>query len=344
MSILRSKHSGWTWDNKRTPFGGGKGSSAPAAPDYTAAAQQTAQGNLEAARAAASANRVNQITPYGNLTYSQSQQPTFNSDAYRTALDAYNTARQSYQPQMDEYGNVTNPMDITAPNYNDFISQPNPDQGWTATTTLSPEQQQLLDIQNQTSIGMGNLQNQGLNYVEDMISQPFDTSKLPQTGINAGENMTDSIMRRLQPQLQMETKSFDQKMANQGIPVGSEAYQNAKRMFDMTQNDRLTSAVINGTQTGLQANQQAFGQAGYIRNEPINTLNAIRSGSQVTNPTFQSVPQQATTQGADILGATQAGYNAQLGASNASNASSAANTGGLYQLGGTALMAGAMFM
>lgn len=49
--------------------GGGKGS-APPAPDYAGAARATATGNLEAARAAAAANRVNQITPYGNLTYS----------------------------------------------------------------------------------------------------------------------------------------------------------------------------------------------------------------------------------------------------------------------------------
>ena len=298
MSILRSKHSGWTWEGKRTPFGGGGkgGGSAPPPPDYKGAAQETSQGNLEAARVATAANRVNQVTPYGNLNY---------------AITG-----------ADPYGNPT----------------------WTATTTLSPDQQKLLELQNQTSIGMGNLQNQGLGYVEKMIQEPFSTANLPQIGINAGENYSDAIMRRLQPQLAMEEKSFNQQMANQGIPVGSEAYSNARRMFDMKQNDRLVAAQTGGIDVGLRANQQGFGQAGYIRNEPINTLNAIRSGSQVTNPTFQSVPQQATTQGADILGATQAGYNAQLGASNAQNAASAANTGGLYQLGGTALMAGAMFM
>jgi hypothetical protein len=298
MSILRhfNKHHGYTFEGKRTPFGGGKGGSAPPPPDYKGAAQETAAGNLDAARVATAANRVNQVTPYGNLDY---------------AITG-----------ADPYGNPT----------------------WTATTTLSPDQKQLLDLQNQTSIGMGNLQNKGLSYVENMINQPFDTTKLPQVGINAGENYSDAIMRRLQPQLQMEQKSFDQKMANQGIPVGSEAYGNAKRQFDMTQNDRLVAAQTGGIDVGLRANQQGFGQAGYVRNEPINTLNAIRSGSQVTNPTFQSVPQQATTQGADILGATQAGYNAQLGGYNAQQASSAANTGGMYQLGGTALMAGAMFL
>lgn len=351
MSILRSKHSGWTWEGKRTPFGGGKGGGAPPTPDYAGAAQQTAQGNLEAARSAAAANRVNQVTPYGNLTYSQQNGgPTFNSQAYQQAMDSYNQAMKGYGAtginSTDENGNPTTQYrgtQPTMPQYSDFVSQPNPDSGWTATTTLSPAQQQLLDIQNQTSIQMGGLQQKGLGYVENMINKPFDTSTLPQIGINAGENYSDAIMRRLQPQLQMEQKSFDQKMANQGIPVGSEAYTNAKRMFDMGQNDRLVSAQTGGIGVGLQANQQGFNQLGYMRNEPINTLNAIRSGSQVTNPTFQSVPQQATTQGADILGATQAGYNSQLGASNASNAASSANSSGLMALGGTAIMAGAMF-
>jgi hypothetical protein len=326
MSILRSKHSGWTWEGTRTPFGGGKGGGSPPPPDYTGAAKQTAEGNLEAARSASAANRVNQYTPYGNLVYAQNPTKSLNPAAYQSALSDWKAGgMQGAEPDPKQYMTY------------------NPDAGWSATTQLSPEQQQLLNIQNQTSIGMGNLQNKGLSYVENMISKPFDTSSLPQIGINAGENYSDAIMRRLQPQLQMEQKSFDQRMANQGIPVGSEAYQNARRIFDMGQNDRLVSAQTGGIDVGLRANQQGFGQAGYMRNEPVNTLNAIRSGSQVTNPTFQSVPQQATTQGPDILGATQAGYNAQLGASNAANAASSAQTGGLMQLGGTAIMAGAMF-
>jgi len=49
----------------------GKGGSAPPPPDYAGAAKATAAGDLEAARTAAAANRVNQYTPYGNLTYKE---------------------------------------------------------------------------------------------------------------------------------------------------------------------------------------------------------------------------------------------------------------------------------
>ena len=259
----------------------------PATPDYAGAAQQTAQGNLDAARAATAANRVNQVTPFGTLQYSVTGQ--------------------------DPYGNPT----------------------WTSTSALSPDQQALYDYDIQTSKGLGALQQQGLGYVSNMLQSPFDTSRLPQTGINAGEDMTQSIMRRLQPTLAMEQKQFDTQMANQGIPLGSEAYENAKRMFDQRQNDRLVSSVIQGTQTGLQARGQGFSEQAYQRNEPINTLNAVRSGSQVTNPNsfFVSAPQQATTAGADYLGAAGMTGNANIAAANASNAQRNAMISGLFSLG-----------
>jgi len=206
---------------------------------------------------------------------------------------------------------------------------------WTATSKLSPDQQALYDYDIASSKGLGQLQSKGLTYVSNMLDQPFNTRNLPQTGINPGEDMTQSIMRRLQPTLAMEQKQFDTQMANQGIPLGSEAYENARRMFDQRQNDKLVSSVIQGTQTGLQARGQGFSEQAYQRNEPINTLNAVRSGSQVTNPNsfFVSAPQQATTAGADMLGAAGMTGNANIAAANATNAQRNAMINGLFSIG-----------
>ena len=44
-------------------------SSAPPTPDYAGAAQATAAGNLEASKYATKANRADQFTPYGSLTW-----------------------------------------------------------------------------------------------------------------------------------------------------------------------------------------------------------------------------------------------------------------------------------
>jgi hypothetical protein len=268
----------------------GKSASAPPPPDYSGAAQATAQGNLEAARANIAANRVNQVTPYGSLNYNISGQ--------------------------DPYGNPT----------------------WTATQSLAPDQQKLLDIQNQLSIGTGQLGQKGLGYVENMINQPFDTSKLVSTGFNPSQSYQDAYMQRLKPQIEQGREALATQLANSGIPVGSEAYNRAMMTQGQKENDLLAAATTAGFGVGQQARQQGFNELAYQRNEPINTLNAVRSGAQVQSPTFVNPAMQANTAGADLLGATQMGYNANLAASNAQNAANNQMTSGLFSLGGAALM------
>jgi hypothetical protein len=265
---------------------------APPAPDYIGAAKETSAGNLEAARATAAANRTNQVTPYGNLTYTAN-------------------------PGTDRYGNTL----------------------YTATQTLSPEQQAIYNQESKLNQGLMQTANTGLNYANKVLSEPgVDTSKLPSYGINPGETYSDAIMRRLQPQIAQQSEMSDAQLANQGIAQGTEAYNNAKRQLSQQQNDLLTSAQIQGMNTGLSANQQAFQQEAYNQMQPINVINALRTGSQVQNPSFANTPNQAQTAGADILGATQAGYNAQLANVNAQNAASGGFMSGLMGLGGAGIM------
>jgi len=259
----------------------------PPAPDYAAAARETAQGNIDAARVATAANRVNQVTPYGNLTYKQTG--------------------------TDSYGNPT----------------------WTATQELSPAQQEIADKQASLSSGLLTTAQSGLDYAGNVIAKPgIDQSKLPSTGFDPGQSYQDAILKRLSPQLDRENQSFEQEMANKGIGVGTQAYNTAKQLLSQNQNDRLTSATVQGINTGLTANQQAFNQAGYNQMQPINVINALRTGSQVSTPNYVNPALQSTTQGPDLLAATTNKYNAQLGATNAANANTANFTSGLMNLGG----------
>ena len=68
--------------------------------------------------------------------------------------------------------------------------------------------------------------------------------------------------------------------------------------------------------------------------QPINVINALRTGSQVSSPNYVNPALQSTTQGPDLLAATTNKYNAQLGATNAANANTANFTSGLMNLGG----------
>ena len=209
---------------------------------------------------------------------------------------------------------------------------------WKATQSLAPAQQKLLDYQNQASLGLGQLTNKGLGYVSNMLENPFDTSKLPTTGFNPSQSYQDAYMQRLAPQIAQGREALNTQLANSGIPVGSEAYKRAMQAQGMKENDLLAAATTQGFGVGQQARQSALQEQAYLRNEPLNTLNAVRSGAQVQGPSFVNSAQQATTAGPDILGATQMGYNAQMGAANAQNAANNAMTQGLFSLAGAGAM------
>jgi hypothetical protein len=209
---------------------------------------------------------------------------------------------------------------------------------WSATQSLAPAQQQLLDYQNKASLGLGELTGKGLGYVSNMLDNPFDVSQLPSTGFNPSQSYQDAYMQRLAPQLQQGRERLEQQLANQGIQLGSEAYDRAMQNQAQRENDLLLGATTQGFGVGQQARQSALQEQAYLRNEPLNTLSAVRTGAQVQGPTFVNPAMQANTAGADILGATQMGYNAQMGAANAQNAANNAMTQGLFSLGGAALM------
>ena len=300
----------------------GKSSSPPPAPDYASAAKETAAGDLAAARSASAANRLNQYTPYGSLEYTQNATKTLDPTAYQSALNEWRAGgQQGAEPDPSQYMAY------------------NPDAGWAVTQKLSPEQQQLLDYQNQTSLGLGELTGKGLGYVNQMIQDPFSTKNLPSLGFDAGQQYQDAYMQRLAPQIAQSQEALDTKLANAGIPVGSEAYKRAQMTEAQRVNDLRLGATTQGFGTGLSARQQGFNEAAYQRNEPINTLNAVRTGAQVTNPSYVSTPQQATTKGADMLGAATAQGNYDTASANAAQAGQSGMTSGLMSLAGTAAMA-----
>ena len=262
---------------------------APAAPDYSAAARETSQGNIDAARVATAANRVNQVTPYGNLDYKITGE--------------------------DPYGNPT----------------------WTATTSLSEVGQQLLDNQNAASLGLGTTINSALSRVQDTMGQGFNPN-LPSTGFDPGQAYQDAYMQRLAPQIQQGQERLEQRLANQGIGIGTEAFDRAMRNQAQRENDLLLGATTQGFDVGARANQQAFGQELTKYNLPLNTLSALRTGAQVQNPTFVNSANQATTSGPDLLGAANMQYNASMGDFNAKNAAQQNLNSGIFSLGGAAMM------
>lgn len=397
---------------KRMTLEGGK-AKAPPAPDYTAAANATAAGNLETAKYTTAANRVNQVTPYGNLTYSMT--PTIDQGAYDKAMADYQSQLSNYNQELQNYNsqsrnqssspfgmgiggmasfsnqnqNLTSPIAPIAPTADKYQTG----QSWTATQTLSPEQQAIYEQESKLNQGLMATANRGLNYANDVLSQPgvdmsklpsiassigsnlpamtsnvpggqyatgynvqsatgdvanpmlqtstganqlaggnvtnpnvqtslnlanvpslksnidqygqiqnqINTSGLPSYGINPGETYSDAIMRRLQPDLERQRAAEEARLANQGIGLGSNAYSTAKDILGRQQNDAMTSAIVQGMGVGLQANQQQFGQNA-AQQQAINAAQAQGFGqnaaqTQAQNAANAQAYQQALASG-----------------------------------------------
>lgn len=264
--------------------------STPEAPDYAAAAQQTAAGNLDMAQFATNANRINQYTPYGDLTY-------------------------QYTPQYDAEGKETGA-------------------GWSQTMNLTPEAQNALDQQLALNTKYGETANIGFDRARELFENPqLDTSGLPARAINVGQTAQDAIMARLQPQLSQQEEALRTRLANQGITLGSDAYGREMTQQGQRANDLQMQAALQGINLDQANRSAALQEQAYLQDRPLNLINALRTGNQVSAPQFQQFAQQATTAGPDMLNATQAQYNAQVDAANAQNAGLSGALGGLLGVG-----------
>ena len=214
---------------------------------------------------------------------------------------------------------------------------------WSATQSLAQPFQQTL----------GNIQGQ----LQQATANPFDISKYQAqtgqgfTGMEGWDKATALINQRLQPQMAQQAESQKAALANQGIVPGTQAYENAMRTFNQSQNDLLTQAQLAGSQVQNQmqgqslaqqqannaALQQNYGQALTQRNLPLQQLGAFQ---QATQPGYVNPYTQAAVSGPDYLGAYSTGNAAQIAAQNAANAKSAGTTAGLYGLGSAALIGG----
>jgi len=174
---------------------------------------------------------------------------------------------------------------------------------WTANQTLNPELQKL------TESSLQGLQQSQAN---------------PMYGINPGQTYSEAIMQRLQPQMAQQAESNTAALANQGIVPGTQAYDNAMRTFNQQQNDLLTSAQIQGMNTGLQAQN--------LQNQTAANIKSLASPGYVNPYT------QAAVAGPDYLGAYSTSNAQQIAAQNAANAKTANTQAGLYGLGSAALL------
>jgi hypothetical protein len=212
---------------------------------------------------------------------------------------------------------------------------------FTRTEALSPVRQQTLAQNNQANLNLATL---GANTSRDLIGNmqkqltaadlgPRPT--LPQLRTNYDTEFTadrarteEALFSRLNPQLERDRAARETQLSNQGIKLGSSAFDRAMEQVGQQSNDARMAAILASGQeqsrladlarqsagfgnssmmdqynAGLAGRTQNMQEAFALDNQPINKAMALASGTQVANPQFQplQVSRIPTTDNAGII-------------------------------------------
>jgi hypothetical protein len=172
------------------------------------------------------------------------------------------------------------------------------------TTTLNPADQGLLDQERLFDKNANQIAIDQAGRAGEALSKPMNINN---EAVEA--RLMELGRKRLDPAFGQQRADLDQKLANQGIAIGSEAYKRAMEYQGQKENDAYNQLL-------LQGRGRAVDEAIVERQTPINEMMALMGGQQVNQPQFSSTP-QVGVQGVDYAGMVQNQYNQQMGARNA---------------------------
>jgi hypothetical protein len=295
--------------------GGGSDYSPPQAPDPAAtAAAQGAQDRKTAMTNAVLLN-PNINSPYGSISYD---------------TNSYNVG--------EDVTNVTRP---------------------TQTTVLNPAQQRQLDSRNQIS---DYLNTAGINLASRMPqteliapNTPIRPTSIDYSGVDqtptldqfegdrsrVEKSVYDRQMRLMQPDLDQQKKSLEERLIQTGNPLGSESYGKEMDRYNRNYNESLQSlsdrAVLAGAdeqnrlfntanqlktqqisdamrpyQTADQLRKDQISENQLLRNQQINELSAILQGREAITLPVGGQYNQTALRAPDIAGMTQQAYQSNL--------------------------------
>ena len=254
-------------------------------------------------------NNTNQITPTGSLNYNQTGSYNWN----------------------DPYTGMT----VNIPTF-------------TATQTLSPQEQAIQDQTTAAQYNLAGLANAQTARLPGLLANSVDPSQAPAAGdpnalasvanpqtsidtsgaANASNIQTSygsdfdlpsvqkALMGQLQPQLDIQKQQLQQQLADQGIRPGSAAYNNAMVPFNQQENNAWMQSITNATAQQAQAMQTAQAQAAFGNAAQQQAFTQSATQGDFTNQSLaQQLSQAQTVYGAQNT--TRANYlNEQYAAQN----------------------------
>lgn len=188
---------------------------------------------------------------------------------------------------------------------------------FTQKTTFSPEQQAIFDSSQEAQGNLAGIARDQSARVSETLANPFtfDNQAAADWAYDLGQS-------RIAPQQQQDMARLEAQLINRGLRPGSAGWNSELERLGRTQTDQ-------NNQLALQGRSQAFSEALATRNQPLNELAALLTGSQVSNPAAMSSPTPQTgVAGVDYAGLVQQNYQNQLNASQSA-------MGGLFGLAGS---------
>jgi len=195
------------------------------------------------------------------------------------------------------------------------------------TMAYSPGEQGIYDTGVQTRQNIANIGQAQSSKIGTLLNTPFSVG-------DATNSKIAQIQKGfLDPQWAQQEDALKTSLLNSGVRPGSDAYTRAMRDFSDQKQRAYDQSYLDSYNT---AQQSALTE----RNQPINELTALISGSQVSNPAFGSTPTPGVAP-TDYIGAVgqslaqqNVGYQGELARNMGINA-------GLFGLGSAAIGGGA---
>jgi hypothetical protein len=303
--------------------------SAPPATDYAAQASAQGAANKDAAVAQSRLNNPNVVNPYGTQTYTENPTQGFDQANYDAAVKHFQDTGEGAMP------------DRAA-----FVTQ-EPGRP-TLTQQFSPEQQQLYQQSTQVKNLLGGLGIQGATALGDVVGKNLDLSSAPSVGSydSTRQKVMDAMMGRANEDYGKQTDQTNSDLIAAGIRPGTKAYADRMQMIERSRNDARSQAEIaagNATSqafnTDTQRRKDAIAELLAQRQTPLNEINALMSGSQVSNPfAVPGVAQNTNVAPSPIFGAAQAQDQSATGLYNADAARASSTTNAALGIAGTAAM------
>lgn len=193
---------------------------------------------------------------------------------------------------------------------------------FTVNQTLSEDQQSILDQQTRADQNLATLGADLSGTLGQQLTGNFSLGNEETEG-----RLFDLGRQRLDPMFAQREDDLRTRLANQGINVGSAAYDREMNNFSQGRNDAYNQLLLTGRG---QASQELLTED----NQRINQIGALLSGGQVTQPNFSTGTQINPTPTTDNAAIINNNYNQRMAQWQQNQAASGSFLSGLGSVAG----------